>query len=93
MATQIEAGRRLVYHALNLYVGGENPIREVAMAKLFCGQVACDVANRCLQVYGGYGYMEEYDIARVYRDVRILPIGGGTDEIMREIIARSMNLG
>lgn len=92
MATQIEAGRRLVYHALKLYARGENPIKEVAMAKLFCCRVACDVVDRCLQIYGGYGYMEEYDIARAYRDIRIMPIGGGTDEIMREIISRAIGV-
>ncbi len=92
MATQIEAGRRLVYHALKLYARGENPIKEVAMAKLFCCRVACDVVNQCLQIYGGYGYMEEYDVARAYRDIRIMPIGGGTDEIMREIISRAIGV-
>ncbi len=92
MATQIEAGRRLVYHALKLYARGENPIKEVAMTKLFCCRVAAEVVDRCLQIYGGYGYMEEYDIARAYRDIRILPIGGGTDEIMREIISRTMGI-
>lgn len=90
MATQIEAGRRLTYHTLKLYLEGGNPLKEVAMAKLFCGKMACDVVDRCLQIYGGYGYMEEYPIARAYRDMRLMPIGGGTDEIMREIISRTL---
>lgn len=90
MATQIEAGRRLTYHTLKLYLEGGNPLKEVAMAKLFCGRMACDVVDRCLQIYGGYGFMEEYPMARAYRDVRLMPIGGGTDEIMREIISRTL---
>lgn len=93
MAMQIEAGRQLTYHALKLYLAGGNPIREVAMSKLFCCKMACDVTDRCLQIYGGYGYMEESGIARAYRDIRLGPIGGGTDEIMREIISKLMGLG
>ena len=93
MATQIEAGRRLTYHVLKLYAGGENPIKEVAMAKLFASRMSCYVADTCLQIFGGYGYMEESDIARAYRDTRIMPIGAGTDEIMREIVSRMMGTG
>jgi alkylation response protein AidB-like acyl-CoA dehydrogenase len=93
MATKIEAGRQLTYHALRLYLEGGNPMREVAMAKLFCCRMACDVIDTCLQIYGGYGYMEEYDIARAFRDMRLAPIGGGTDEVMREIISKMMGLG
>ena len=93
MATKVEAGRRLTYHALKLYVEGKNPIKEVSMAKLFCGRMACEVIDTCLQIYGGYGFMEEYDIARAYRDIRLMPIGGGTDEVMREIISRMMGIG
>ncbi|HEY5501695.1 MAG TPA: acyl-CoA dehydrogenase family protein, partial [Candidatus Anoxymicrobiaceae bacterium] len=90
MQTKIAAGRALTYHALKLYVDGGNPIKEVSMAKLFCAQMSCEVINTCLQIYGGYGFMEEYDIARAYRDIRLMPIGGGTDEVMKEIISRMM---
>lgn len=93
MATQIEAARSLTYHVLKLYLDGENPIKEVAMAKLFCCKMGCEVIDKCLQILGGYGYMEESGVARAYRDMRIMPIGGGTDEIMREVIARTMGLG
>jgi acyl-CoA dehydrogenase len=93
MQTKIAAGRALTYHALKLYVDGGNPIKEVSMAKLFCAQMSCEVINTCLQIYGGYGFMEEYDIARAYRDIRLMPIGGGTDEVMKEIISRMMGLG
>jgi acyl-CoA dehydrogenase len=93
MQTKTEAGRQLTYYALKLYLEGKNPIKEVSMAKLFCGRMACEVVDTCLQIYGGYGYMEEYDIARAYRDIRLVPIGGGTDEIMREIISKTMGIG
>lgn len=93
MATQIEAGRALTYYALKLYVEGKNPIKEVSMAKLFCANMGTFVMDRCLQIFGGYGYMEEYDIARAWRDMRLMPIGGGTDEVMKEIISRTMGLG
>lgn len=92
MATQIEAGRWLTYHVLEKYVEGENPIKEACMAKLFSCRMVCDVVDTCLQIFGGYGYMEEYGIARAYRDVRIMPIGGGTDEIMKEVISGMMGL-
>ena len=93
MQTKVAAGRALTYHALKLYVDGGNPIKEVSMAKLYCAQMSCEVINTCLQIYGGYGFMEEYDIARAYRDIRLMPIGGGTDEVMKEIISRMMGLG
>jgi acyl-CoA dehydrogenase len=92
MATDLEAARHLTYHALGLYMEGGNPIREVSMAKLYSCDMVCRMADQALQIYGGYGYMEEYPIARIYRDVRVLPIGGGTREIMKEIIVKSMGL-
>ncbi len=92
MATDLEAARHLTYHALSLYMEGANPIREVSMAKLYSCDMVCRVADQALQIYGGYGYMEEYPIARIYRDVRVLPIGGGTREIMKEIIVKTMGL-
>jgi acyl-CoA dehydrogenase len=92
MATRIEAARRLTYHALELYVQGQNPIKEVSMAKLFACDVACEVSDQCLQIFGGYGYMDEYPVSRSFRDMRLGPIGGGTREIMREIISKMMGL-
>jgi len=93
MATEVEVGRAMTYHSLKLFVDGKNPIKEVSMAKLYCGRMACRVIDTCLQIYGGYGYMEEYDIARAYRDIRLMPIGGGTDEVMKMIIARMIGVG
>ena len=92
MATTIEAGRALTYHALRLFVEGENALSEVTMAKLLTQRAAFDVADTCLQIHGGAGYMEEYGIERAARDARLGPIGGGTDEIMREILGRTMGL-
>ncbi len=92
MATTIEAGRALTYHALRLFVEGQNAIQEVTMAKLATQRAAFDVADTCLQIHGGAGYMVEYGIERAARDARLGPIGGGTDEIMKEILGRTMGL-
>lgn len=92
MITEIELGRAYTYHVLKLYVEGNEPLKEVAITKLYTQAMGCRVADRALQIYGGYGYMEEYPIARAYRDMRLGPIGGGTDEIMKEIIARTYGL-
>ncbi|MBW3593963.1 MAG: acyl-CoA dehydrogenase family protein, partial [Actinobacteria bacterium] len=78
MATRIEAGRALTYNALRLYVAGENPIREVAMAKLYTSELAVHVADECVQVHGGHGYTTEFPAERALRDARLGPIGGGT---------------
>ena len=92
MATRIAAGRALTYRALRLYAAGEDPITEVAMAKLYTSEVAFHVADECVQVHGGYGYMMEFPAQRAWRDSRLGPIGGGTSEIMKEIIGRSFGL-
>jgi len=92
MATEIELGRAYTYHVLKLYMEGKEPVKEVAMAKLFTQSMAVRVADRAIQIHGGYGYTEEYPLARAWRDMRLGPIGGGTDEIMKEIIARSYGL-
>jgi acyl-CoA dehydrogenase len=70
-------------------MAGENPIAEVAMAKNFSAQVAIDVSYEAVQLLGGMGYMRETRVERLSRDARLLPIGGGTSEIMNEIIAKS----
>jgi alkylation response protein AidB-like acyl-CoA dehydrogenase len=92
MATRIEAGRALTYSALRLYTAGENPIKEVAMAKLYTSEVAVHVADECVQIHGGYGYVTEFAAERALRDSRLGPIGGGTSEIMKEIIGRTLGL-
>jgi acyl-CoA dehydrogenase len=92
MATTIEASRAITYNALRLFADGHDAIREVTMAKLFTQRALLDVADECLQVHGGYGYMREYGIERAVRDARLGPIGGGTDEIMKEILGRQLGL-
>ena len=90
MATKIDASRSLTYHALRLFADGEDPVREVTMAKLFTQRAMIEVAEECMQIHGGYGYMREYGIERALRDARLGPIGGGTDEIMKEIVGRQL---
>lgn len=92
LSTEIEAARQITYNALKLYFEGRDALKEVAMTKLFTAKMACHVADECLQIYGGYGYMDEYPISRHWRDVRVLPIGGGTNEIMREIIGKFIGI-
>ena len=92
IATTIEVGRALTYHALRLFAEGIEAVREVTMAKLATQRAAFDVADTCLQIHGGAGYMKEYGIERAARDARLGPIGGGTDEIMKEILGKSLGL-
>jgi alkylation response protein AidB-like acyl-CoA dehydrogenase len=92
MATEIEAGRALVYRAAWLKDRGRPFALEAAMAKLYTGELARRVANEALQVHGGYGYMDESPISRFYRDQKVLEIGEGTNEIQRLVIARRLGL-
>jgi acyl-CoA dehydrogenase len=92
MATLIEAARDYAYHGLRLFVSGQECLKEVSIAKLFCCDAAVKVADEAVQIHGGYGYMREYDVERALRDARLGPIGGGTSEIMKEIIGRQMGL-
>ena len=92
MATKIEAARQLVYTTAWRHMNGEYPVREISMAKLFASRMACEVADECLQIHGGAGYMQEYGIERVWRDLRLNRIGAGTDEIMLDVIGRSYGL-
>jgi alkylation response protein AidB-like acyl-CoA dehydrogenase len=92
MATKIEAARQMVYATAWRFMGGEYPVREISMAKLFAARMCVDVADECLQIHGGAGYMREYGVERVWRDMRLNRIGAGTDEIMLEVIGRSYGL-
>jgi alkylation response protein AidB-like acyl-CoA dehydrogenase len=92
MATKAEASRALTYNALRLFHEGQDCIQEVSMAKLITQRAVLDIADQSLQIHGGYGYMREYGIERAVRDARLGPIGGGTDEIMKEIIGKTMGL-
>ncbi len=88
LLTEIEALRQLAYHCVRMLVAGEDMTKEVSMAKLKAGRLAREVADSCVQFHGGMGYVEEYPIARYFRDARLLSIGGGADEIMLGIIAK-----
>jgi acyl-CoA dehydrogenase len=92
MATRAEAARALTYNALRLFHEGHDCIRDVTMAKLVTQRAVLDLADQSLQIHGGYGYMREYGIERAVRDARLGPIGGGTDEVMKEILGKLMGL-
>jgi alkylation response protein AidB-like acyl-CoA dehydrogenase len=92
MATKLESARQLVYVTAWRFANGEYPVREISMAKLHSARVACEVADECIQIHGGAGYMKEYNVERVWRDMRLNRIGAGTDEIMLEVIGRSYGL-
>ncbi len=92
LLTEVEALRQLNYHCVRLLVAGEDVTKEVSMAKLKAGRLAREVADSCLQFHGGMGYVEEYPMARYFRDARLLSIGGGADEIMLGIIAKYENI-
>ncbi|MFT3866034.1 MAG: acyl-CoA dehydrogenase family protein [Solirubrobacterales bacterium] len=92
MATKAEVARALTYDALRLFHTGQPCIREVSMAKLLSQRTALEIADQTLQIHGGYGYTREYGIERAVRDARLGPIGGGTDEVMKEIIGKTMGL-
>ena len=82
----------MTYDALRRFCAGENAIKEVTMAKLATQRASFDVMDACLQLHGGAGYMREYGIERMARDARLGPIGGGTDEVMKEILSKLMGL-
>ena len=92
MATEIEAARGLVYRAAWLKDEGRPFALEAAMAKLYTGELSKRVADRALQVHGGYGFMDEYAVSRLYRDQKVLEIGEGTNEVQRMVIARQLGL-
>ncbi|HWF73722.1 MAG TPA: acyl-CoA dehydrogenase family protein [Solirubrobacteraceae bacterium] len=92
MATKIETARQLVYTTAWRFQNGEYPVREITMAKLHAARIAVEVADECIQIHGGNGYMKEYGIERTWRDLRLNRIGAGTDEIMLDVIGRSYGL-
>jgi acyl-CoA dehydrogenase len=92
LETEIHAARCLTHHALRKYAAGEDALREVSMAKWMATELDWKVADEVLQIHGGYGYMMEFPIQRAWRDSRLGPIGGGTTEIMKEIISKTYGL-
>ncbi|MGW8762903.1 acyl-CoA dehydrogenase family protein [Streptomyces sp. NPDC055815] len=91
-ATEVEALQSLVDKAIELDDSGELSAADAAKVKLFCTEVAGRVIDKCLQLHGGYGYMLEYPIARLYADTRVSRIYGGTSEVMKTIIAKDLGL-
>jgi acyl-CoA dehydrogenase len=92
IATRVHASRCVTYDALRRFVDGGQAVQEVTMAKLVTQRTCFEVMDDCLQLHGGAGYMTEYDLERAARDARLGPIGGGTDEVMREILAKTLSL-
>jgi citronellyl-CoA dehydrogenase len=92
MLCEIEAARQYVYYCCWLFDQDRNPAKEVSMAKVISTEMTLRVIHQCIQLHGGYGYMKEYDIERAYRDARLATIGGGTTEIMKEVIGRLIEL-
>ncbi|MBQ0724381.1 MAG: acyl-CoA dehydrogenase family protein [Cycloclasticus sp.] len=90
LAARVEAGRQLVYHAAWLDAQGMDCIKEVSMAKAYCGELVNEVMYNCLQFHGGFGYIRESAIERMYRDARIQSIGGGATEVMLEEVSKRM---
>ena len=90
MATRIEAAKLLVFHSAWMKDQGKDVIKEAAMAKLFASEVAMDVTTEAIQIFGGYGYVAEYDVERFFRDAKVLEIGEGTSEVQRLVISREI---
>ncbi|HEY8741382.1 MAG TPA: acyl-CoA dehydrogenase family protein [Candidatus Dormibacteraeota bacterium] len=92
MQAKIEVAREYNYATARAFGEGEYPVKEISICKLVTGQVAFEVADTCMQIWGGSGYMASNPVQRAWRDSRLIRIGGGTDEIMKEIIGKSMGL-
>ena len=91
MATAIEAARQLVWHAAALRDAGRPCLKEASMAKLFASEMAERVCSDAIQVHGGYGYVNDFPVERIYRDVRVCQIYEGTSEIQRLVIGRAIS--
>jgi len=90
MATQIEAARALTHHAAALRDAGQSCLKEAAMAKLFASEMAEKVCSDAIQVFGGYGYVSDFPVERIYRDVRVCQIYEGTSDVQRILISRAL---
>ncbi len=90
MAVKIEAARHMVLHAAALRDAGQPCLKEAAMAKLFASEMAEAVCSAAIQIHGGYGYLADFPVERIYRDVRVCQIYEGTSDIQRLIIARHL---
>jgi len=92
MAAELEAAESLLDRAVAAHVAGELTPADAAKTKLFCTETQGRVVDRCLQLHGGYGYIDEFPIARMYADARVTRIYGGTSEVLKTIISKSLGL-
>jgi acyl-CoA dehydrogenase len=90
LAARVEAGRQLVQHAAALDAEGRDCVKEVSMAKAYCAELLNEAVYDCLQFHGGFGYLKESAIERMYRDARVQSIGGGATEVMLEEVAKRL---
>jgi alkylation response protein AidB-like acyl-CoA dehydrogenase len=90
MATRIEAARQLVHNAARLKDAGQPCLKEASMAKLFASEMAERVCSDAIQIHGGYGYLADFPVERIYRDVRVCQIYEGTSDVQRLVISRSL---
>jgi butyryl-CoA dehydrogenase len=90
MAMKIEAARQLILHAASMKDAGQPCLKEAAMAKLFASEMAERVVSDAIQVFGGYGYVSDFPVERIYRDVRVCQIYEGTSDIQKILIARAL---
>ncbi len=90
MATRIDVARQMVWHAAALRDAGRPCLKEAAMAKLFASEMAERVCSDAIQVFGGYGYVSDFPVERIYRDVRVCQIYEGTSDIQKILIARAL---
>ena len=93
MATQIEAAEQLTLHAAALRDAKKPCLKEASMAKLFASEMAERVCSDAIQIHGGYGYLSDYPVERIYRDVRVCQIYEGTSDIQRLVISRALAAG
>ncbi len=93
MATRLEAARQLIWHAASLKDAGKPCLKEAAMAKLFASEMAERVCSDAIQVHGGYGYLADFPVERIYRDVRVCQIYEGTSEVQKILIGRALSAG
>src|SRR4030095_16148949 len=91
-ATKVEVGRAFLDRLVTEHLAGKDLVKECSMAKIWQTGMATEVAAECLQLFGGYGYMLEYPVARAYMDARVQKIYAGTNEIMKTIIAKQLDL-
>ena len=89
--TELTLGRVFIDHCIQRLIDGQLDAATASMAKWWCTQKQCEIVDECLQFFGGYGYMLEYPIARLFADARVQKIYGGANEIMKELIARTLD--